>query len=114
MPPEVVTVTTPELPANGEVTFNEVADALVTIAATALKFTLLLEATASKSVPVIVTETPATPDVGLIEVIAGAVPDAGFLQPEKTIAVKTNKLKRKVFICRTLHTKIPIVSGLKC
>jgi hypothetical protein len=87
----------------GEVTFNMVADALVTVADTPLKLTLLFAATASKSVPVIVTETPATPDVGLIEVIAGAVPDAGFLQPEKTIAVKTNKLKRKVFIYRILH-----------
>ena len=51
----------------GTVTVSEVVEAEVTVAFVAPKYAVLLEGVVSKLVPVIVTESPTLPDVGLID-----------------------------------------------
>ena len=53
------------------VTVSSVADALVTLALVAPKYTVLFPGVVLKSVPVIVTDAPAAPEVGVKDVIDG-------------------------------------------
>jgi hypothetical protein len=68
--PFVVTVILPVVAVSGTVTMSCVADAEVTLAFVPLNFTVLFSAVTSKPVPVIVTEVPATPEEGSMDVIA--------------------------------------------
>ena len=63
----------PVVPPAGATATIVVTVALLTVAVIPLNFTVLLVATASKLVPVIVTGVPTAPDTGLIEVIVGAL-----------------------------------------
>ena len=71
VPPFVLMVILPVVPFAGAVTVNWVALALVTVAATPLKVTVLSVGVVLKFDPLMVTIVLAGPDVGLMEVIAG-------------------------------------------
>ena len=71
-PTFTVTLTAPAARLLGTVTVIEVADHEVTVAAVVPKSTVLDPCVEPKLVPVIVTEVPVAPEVGLSKVIAGA------------------------------------------
>jgi hypothetical protein len=72
VPAAVVTVMGPVVAPVGTVAMRLVAVAAVKLAVTPLNFTVLLAGTGSKFVPVIVTEVPTGPSVGVNVVIVGA------------------------------------------
>jgi hypothetical protein len=73
--PPVVTITLPVVAALGTEATMLVSLQLVALAAAPLKLTVLVPCVAPKLVPVMVTEVPAGPEVGLMAVICGpAVP----------------------------------------
>lgn len=74
VPPAVVTEMVPVVAVAGTVTVSDVAVALVTVAVTPLNLTVLLAAVALKLVPVMVTDDPVAPEVGVKLVIVGAAP----------------------------------------
>ena len=67
----MVTETGPELAPVGATTVNDVAEAVVTVAATPAKVTVLPPTVGLKLVPVKVTEVPAGPEVGLMDARVG-------------------------------------------
>ena len=69
--PFTVTLTGPKVAPEGTATVREVADAALTVAFTAPKYTVLLTGVASKWVPAIVTDVPVLPEVGAIEAMVG-------------------------------------------
>lgn len=92
VPPVVVTVMVPVLPPAGAVTTNVPPAADVTTAVAPLNLTVFPEADVLKLEPLIVTETPDTPEEGDIVFITGAGTGLFFLQPVKvTKAIKTIK-----------------------
>jgi hypothetical protein len=95
-----VTETGPVLPPTGAVTTRVVDVALLTAAVVPLNFTLSLAEVTSKCVPVIVTEVPAVPEMGLIDAIVGAgggggggLPPPFFLHATKKIVRVDSKAK---------------------
>ena len=79
--PPTVTTTYPGVAPAGTVTTMLVALQLVGVAAVPLNFTVLVPCVAPKFVPVIVTDVPANPDVGLSVAMLGAMgfpPPPGF------------------------------------
>jgi len=95
----------PVLPAAGALTTSEVAVALVTAVATPLNLTVLSVELVLKLVPVMVTWTPAIPDVGLMAVIFGGNGIAGmlFLQALATINKTRLTANRRVSIPANLR-----------
>ena len=79
----MVTDIFPLLPPAGAVTTNVVVLADVTVAAKPLNLTVFPDAVALKMEPLMVTETPAKPDAGEIELITGAGTGLFFLQPDR-------------------------------
>ena len=79
----------PVLPAAGAVTINVFAVADVTVAEVPLNLTVLSDAVVLKLEPLMVTETPGLPDVGVIELTTGAGAGLLFLQPGNINGVKS-------------------------
>jgi hypothetical protein len=101
VPANVVTEIGPVVAPVGTVTVRLVADATVGVAAsTPLNFTVLLAATGSKFVPVMVTVVPMGPEIGLKDVIVGATGPA--------VTIKSVKLVKTVH--PTLTTIFPVVA----
>lgn len=69
-PPDVTVIGAYVVPV-GTATVREVIDAAVTADVTAPKYTMLLAAIALKFVPVIMTDVPTGPEIGLKELIVG-------------------------------------------
>src|SRR6516162_4023878 len=97
--PPTVTTTLPVVAPLGTVTVMLVALQLVAFAATPLEFTVLVPCVVPKFVPVIVTEAPTDPEVGLRVVIVGAA----------TVSVKFTPL---LTWPPTVTTTLPVVAPL--
>ena len=70
----------------------------VTTAATPLNVTMLFAGVASKLVPVITTEDPPTPFVGVKLIIVGVGTTVSFLQERSKEPVKTMSVKKIIFV----------------
>jgi hypothetical protein len=97
--PPTLTTTLPVVAPFGTVTVMLVALQLVAVAATPLNFTVLVPCVAPKFVPVIVTEAPTDPEVGLRVVIVGVA----------TVSVKFTPL---LTWPPTVTTTLPVVAPL--
>jgi len=99
--PFTVTAIVPVVASVGTVVVIVVVVLAVTTAATPLNFTMLFAGVASKLVPVMTTEDPPTPFVGVKLIIVGVGTTASFLQERSKEPVKTMSVKKNNFRCMT-------------
>ncbi len=112
--PPTVTTTLPVVAPAGTVTTMLVALQLVAVAATPLNVTVLVPAVVPKFAPVIVTEEPIAPDVGLKLVMPGVVPPSAGLLGVADSTKPEQPVKAKLASARTqstsAHTRTPFFS----